>query len=132
MTEIEANALPGTSRVGSKQTLTDAPLKATETPKSSLTHLPVLAGLLDPDFIKKPLKASRCPNSRITRFPVLAGRPYPGFIKTPIKRGPPKNPRLVTRRNHDGRLAPDVNRRRVTRYRIHEHDANAHAGTRGF
>ena len=50
--ELEARELPGTRRVVSNPTLTDIQIKETESSNSSLTRLPVLAGILDPDLAK--------------------------------------------------------------------------------
>ena len=54
---------------------------------SRLTPLMVLAGIIDPDFIKKTNKWGRVPNSRITHFPVPSGLLYPDFTKKTNKGG---------------------------------------------
>ena len=43
--------------------------------------MPVLAGILDPDFIDKPIKRGRVPHWRLTHLPVLAGVLGPYFNK---------------------------------------------------
>ena len=53
------------------------------------THLPVLAGAVDTDFIKKQIGrgGGRVPNSRKTISPVIAGAIDPEFTKKTIKGG---------------------------------------------
>ena len=84
MAELEAIALAGT-RGGSKQTITDIPIRDIGSTHPMLTHFPVLSGILDPDFTKKPIKGALVPSSRITKFPVLAGILHPNFTKKHIK-----------------------------------------------
>ena len=54
--------------------------KGGHVPNSRLTHLPVLAGVLDPDFTKRRING-RVPNSTHPKFPVLAGVVVTDFIK---------------------------------------------------
>ena len=43
--------------------------------------MPVLAGIVDPDFPKKPIKRKMVQNSRLSNFQVLAGILDPDCIK---------------------------------------------------
>ena len=87
MPELEARALPVTRRVASNQTLTDTPVKETESPNSMIPNLPVIAWILDTDFIAKADKGDTVPELEANTLEGTSGDSISRIYQNPNKGG---------------------------------------------